>query len=164
MKKKLVLSKTHNHTETSLQDIVMPYLLEKTHHLIVPNVKLFWWESDIISVTRSGLIHELEIKCSRQDFLNDKNKRKWKVINSGNSKLIPNYYWYILPQQFVYSKEIPDFAGIVFVNSFNEVKEIKKPKLLHNCKIDDLKRDYLSRGLLYRHLKYRLMWNKDKLS
>lgn len=46
------------------------------HEWITPNAMLYAWESDLLTVTRDGLVCEVEIKISRQDLLNDLRKPK----------------------------------------------------------------------------------------
>ncbi|MBL7950680.1 MAG: hypothetical protein JNM62_03070 [Flavobacteriales bacterium] len=46
------------------------------HEWITPNALLYAWESDLLTVTRDGMVCEVEIKCSRTDLLNDLKKPK----------------------------------------------------------------------------------------
>ncbi len=46
------------------------------HEWITPNALLYAWESDLLTVTRDGFVCEVEIKCSRNDLLNDLKKPK----------------------------------------------------------------------------------------
>lgn len=46
------------------------------HEWITPNAMLYAWESDLLTVTRSSMVHEFEIKCTRADLLQDLKKPK----------------------------------------------------------------------------------------
>lgn len=50
-------------------------------HIVVPRVYWGWGlhhEADLISISRSGICTEIEIKVSAQDLRKDQDKRKWK--------------------------------------------------------------------------------------
>ena len=49
---------------------------EQHHEWITPNVFLYAWESDLVTVSPLGLVHEIEVKCSRSDLKNDLKKPK----------------------------------------------------------------------------------------
>ncbi len=46
------------------------------HEWVTPNALFYAWESDLLTVTKNGLVCEVEIKCSRADLLNDLKKPK----------------------------------------------------------------------------------------
>ena len=53
-------------------------------HLMIPNLYIFDWESDIFKQLKSGYTEEIEIKISIADFKADKNKvEKHKRIQTG---------------------------------------------------------------------------------
>ncbi len=78
--------------ERKAQDILYWYYYNKTikrknSYTIIPNIKLFGWEDDLIVVSKTGLITSIEIKNSRQDFLNEfKYKRKSYSTNRNKYK------------------------------------------------------------------------------
>lgn len=52
-----------------------------SHQLHCPNTTtVFPWEADLVSVTRSNLIHEFEIKISKSDFRADFKKVKHRLL------------------------------------------------------------------------------------
>ena len=61
-------------SERRIQDQLYRHLWQKGHHEISPNVYLYEWESDMVSLTKAGYLNEYEIKISRSDFLADKKK------------------------------------------------------------------------------------------
>jgi len=80
------------------------------HKLHGYGVKAFQnFESDFLSVAQSGLIHEIEIKMSRSDFLADfKKQNKHALIQYGE---LANYFWFAAPKGMLKQKDIPDYAG-----------------------------------------------------
>lgn len=69
--------------EYVIQDLIYKWLVG--HHInIIPNLYLYQWESDMISVTKSGYVHEYEIKISKKDFYADfLKKEKHQVLKDG---------------------------------------------------------------------------------
>lgn len=139
-----------NLKENDVQDILFNYLSNKRHKLIVPNTKLFYWESDLISVTNSNLIYEYEIKISRQDFLVDKRKKKFNIVGS-NTIYQPNYFYYVITGKFLKPKDLNQFSGLLYINKKFSVKTIRKPVILHRNKLTLKSREYLERGLMFRY-------------
>ncbi len=62
------------------------------HQWITPNVMLYAWESDLLSVSREGHVHEIEIKCSRSDLKQDLKKPKHGqgMLGQGTFLVKPN--------------------------------------------------------------------------
>lgn len=52
------------------------YAMGLRHEWITPNALLYAWESDLLTVTPGFQVCEIEIKCSRNDLLNDLHKPK----------------------------------------------------------------------------------------
>ena len=50
-------------------------------HIIVPNVSWGWnlnYEADLVVISKAHICSEIEIKITKADFDQDKNKAKWK--------------------------------------------------------------------------------------
>lgn len=133
------------------------FIKEKRHVLTVPNCKALYprGESDLISVTQAGRVHEFEIKTSEADFnreFRDK-ERKHEILEEGRNpegKCPPNYFWFVTPTTA--DVEIPEYAGHLTVCvSGCEVQ--KKAPTLHSGNITDRAREYLERGITVRHWK-----------
>lgn len=62
--------------EANIQNYLHRYFTGRLYE--IPNIYLFDWESDFISVTRAGYIHEYEIKISKSDFNNDAKSKAHK--------------------------------------------------------------------------------------
>lgn len=132
-------------------------------HIMIPNLYIFDWESDVFKQLKSGYTEEIEIKISLADFKADKNKvEKHKRIQTGvvRSALLkegtqavkrPNRFYYAVPEFMVEKIEVPEYAGLICV--FDDLRRHpsveKKAPLLHK---DKLKINYesLSRKLVYR--------------
>ena len=84
------------YTEREIQDWLCKYFMAKQRKVTIPNMYLYEWESDLISVTKSGYVHEYEIKVTKADYKNDfKNKiRRHESLRHGHRT--PDYnqqYW-----------------------------------------------------------------------
>jgi hypothetical protein len=128
----------------------------------VSNVFLFRdnWESDFFFVRRdNNYSTEIEIKCSRSDFFNDiKKTEKHSILQFGkynlnfrrydrSSKLYeniseerkwdyrPNKFFYCVPENLIKVEEIPNYAGLMYVNELG-VYTIKEAKFLHKEKLN----------------------------
>ena len=139
-------------TETEIQNIIWYHYINKSSLLIVPNSNVLGWESDLIVVTKSLIVHEFEIKTAYSDFQNDGSKDKFQHFErflkgerkytewskfgySYDTEVIqpPNYFWYVCPENLIHVLEITNpFYGLVYVPGFNV---IKKPVKLHNEKL-----------------------------
>jgi len=156
----------------------------------VPNVYLYSWESDFISVTRSGYIHEFEIKCSKADYHKDhKNKqekhcvlaRGYRELNFWEKKSIANNVPLFNQDKLTSDKkilknrpnyfwyvcppdiitEIPDYAGLMYIRGLNTV--IKKAPKLHNTKITDYQKLKLLASMYHRYWQMRYDLKRARL-
>lgn len=93
------------------------------HFPVMNNVNVFTWESDLLTVTKSGYVHEFEIKVSRADYRRDKKTKdiKYQVLDKGHftwdrtfyrlgeyikegveqKRSRPAYFWYATPPGLV---------------------------------------------------------------
>lgn len=137
-------------------------------YLMVPNVSWSWfpWETDLISITKAGYVHEYEIKCTHADFKSDFKKRKHitlkdaarKQIHENRLRRIPNYFWYVAPIKAI-PHCIPEYAGLMEVVSDRyglELQEIRKPKILHHNKLSIEAIRAIMRSLMFKY------WNVAK--
>lgn len=81
-------------TEAMVQELLATRAQQRKHELIVPNTGVaFGWESDLISVMKSGSVHEYEIKTSRADWLAELRKARAEVpadLGHGGHRRSPN--------------------------------------------------------------------------
>lgn len=161
-------------TERQVQDAVYIHCAIKNHELIVPNSCLLGWESDVISVNRTGFIAEFEIKVTRSDFRADAKKAHRHLLIDPVQKSAwtdrtfthprPNYFYYVVPTGLVTPDEVPDYAGLIYAEKrvedcalfYGMTQEIKPAKRLHKDKISDSQRHQLCRALTGRYWRQRL--------
>lgn len=149
-------------TETIVQKHLYRYLEKKNHNLISPNVmNIYPWECDMISLTTSNMVHEYEIKTSKQDFLNDCKKTKHKHFKNKKNKT-PSYFWYVCVGFEVDLKDIPEYAGLMYGiinprgNKIVFIEQKKAPRLNQvKLSINDCIRLY--RSIYFRFWKQKLI-------
>lgn len=104
------------------------------------------WESDFLTLTKSGYFYEGEVKISRSDFKADfKKETKHLILEDSfnnkmpeNSLLCPHYHFYAVPEGLIKADEIPEYSGLIYmVEYYPYYKWVKKPPLLHKVKYDD---------------------------
>ena len=145
---------------------------QQRYELIAPNVYPCWKlkEMDIMAIRKSGFVDEIEVKLSKPDFLADfkktvnidvepyfgavktynvtfEEKNKHECIEKGLNHC--NYFSFLMPEELVEKCEIPEYSGLY---TFNDrwVKEVKKPKKLHNRKISIELKYQIARKLAFR--------------
>ena len=139
----------------------LAYFLQytKKHNFITPNTTMmFPWECDLVGVTDSGFMHEYEIKRSKADFNNDKNKiRKHQLLeNQHHNAKIPNYFWYVTWNFKLEISDIPEYAGWMVMNDLGALAVMKKAPRLSKRKMDDYQKNKLYNALFYRY------WNERR--
>lgn len=133
------------------------FIKDKRHVLAVPNCKALYprGESDLISVTEAGLVHEFEIKTSQSDFDRDFRDKSFKheVLEEKapiEDKCTPNYFWFAMPRPLCENVEVPEYAGLICVGS-SGIEPLKKAPRRHRSHITDRARKYLERGATIRY-------------
>lgn len=154
-------------TETDIQNALFRDLEDKGHTLIVPNVKLWSWEADLISVTKAGYVYEYEIKCTRADFLRDQEKKRHKQLSNIQEKgrassyyQGPSRFFYVVPAGVVEKDEMPVYAGLLEMRKKPRGRRLyslsaSEAPRLHGNKIEEDRRRYLARGLMHRYWEVR---------
>lgn len=152
--------------EPIMQAVVMRWVMEERRHQIaVPNITtVYAWEADVLSVTRSLLTHEFEIKVSRSDYLKDKRKlRKHHYLASPDLRTssyrgvqrayTPNYFWYTTWGFDI--DDLPPYAGWLVVTrderwgTYSLTVKREAPRL-HLMKMGDKTRLKMSRWLSFK--------------
>jgi hypothetical protein len=149
--------------EKVIQDALHLDCSLKNHQIIVPNVNMRWGESDLLSVTRAGLIFDHEIKLSRSDYLADFRNKTYKhgiIFQKPKDFCIkcPNYFIYVCPTNLIKLAEIPVYAGLYYVKN-GLIEVIKKPPRLHSEKIKPAALKKLARSLMFRYWNLRTRTN-----
>jgi hypothetical protein len=101
-------------TEAHIQAVMMDYAMgQLNHQMVVPNSNQFFhWEADLLTVTKSRLVHEFEIKISLADYRRDAKKSKHYWVGQPGG-VGPSYFWYVT---FGFDIEPPDKAGWIRVD------------------------------------------------
>lgn len=106
------------------------------------------WESDYLSLTKSGYLYEGEVKISKSDFKADFKKKdkhtllqeSYNKIDGVEGKLRPHYFFYAVPENLITEDEVPEYAGLVYMTErFPYWKWVKQAPLLHKEKFTDEK-------------------------
>jgi hypothetical protein len=96
-------------------------------------------EFDVLSLNKSGFLTEFEVKISRSDFKADAKKKKWEKYQQRIPEQTPNYFNYVCPEGLIEAHEVPEYAGLIYVDNLGALKVIRKAKLLHSYKQDSMK-------------------------
>ncbi len=94
------------------------------------------WECDFFCMNRDGYAFEFEIKISRADFQNDFQKYKHILFKKPDKHglLLPNKFYYVVPEGMVTAEEIPKYAGLIYITGHANV--IKRAPFIHKAKRD----------------------------
>jgi len=159
--------------ERQVQEAVYVYCAIKNHEIIVPNSCVFGWESDVVSVNKTGFIAEFEIKVTRADFKADAKKERASLLVNPAQKTWfgkdvthprPNYFFYVVPSGLITAEEVPEYAGLIYAERhveghrlyYGTAREIKPAARMHRDKITDWQRKQLARALTGRYWRQRL--------
>lgn len=144
---------------------------ERRHIAVVPNINVFSWESDLVTVTETRLSHEFEIKISRSDWLSERRRvdadgltdpkaRRARTLASPMAKLSvhsniekPSYYWLVMPDGVDIDGEIPDYAGVMRLQWWSDrwwVNCERRAPRLHREKVCDRTLSWMMRGMALR--------------
>lgn len=178
-------------TEASIQDLLYWWTLRKGHRWQVPNAYLYTWESDFLTVTRKGFIHEFEIKVTRSDFKADAQKiTKHDIVSTGSRALTeqeqfglcysdrnldritgerPNYFWYVCPENMITVPELPPYAGLITVaqstySGFNQITDVvKSAPRMHKETITMKQIGTILNCIYYRYWRFRRTLSETEL-
>jgi hypothetical protein len=96
-------------------------------NLIVPNVSwglFFGNEADLLIVSHSGYVTEVELKISKSDIKKDLTKSS----KAHNSKLV-KYFYYAVPYFLKDCEHLPLDCGLLAVDGIGRVHTIRPPRL-----------------------------------
>ena len=147
-------------TEAKMQLILNQYLFKLRHKYITPNACLYFWESDLISVSPGGYIREYEIKLSKSDY-----KQDFKKLNKHQNHLKRrtsslSQFWYAIHGFLLRPDEVPIYAGLLRVCEGNYVDIIKPAPRLSRQKISETERAELHKIIYARY--WNLRAREDK--
>lgn len=109
-------------------------------HLAIARFKRHWFfETDVLAVSKSLVTTEYEIKVTRADFLKETQKEGKYGFLSGQRaprKGIPHRFFYAVPEGLISPDEIPGYAGLIYVSESGKLTQIRKPAWIHRQKPD----------------------------
>lgn len=113
-----------------VQKAICKHLILSGHESVCENIAAGFNEMDVCSITKNGMLYEIEVKVSRSDFHADKKKEKWRwlALKPENG---PNYFYYACPEGMIKEAEVPAFAGLLYVDATGAVTVMKRPRRLH---------------------------------
>lgn len=108
-------------------------------------------EIDFLTVTSSNYAIEYEIKVSRSDFFADFKKKKHRQMARGKGGKISKFY-YVCPLDMIKEKEVPSYAGLIYVDKYGQLITVKKAPRLVSDKLthDEITKIY--RSIMFRWL------------
>lgn len=153
--------------------------LNRKHNLLCPNIFLYNWESDFVSITKAGYANEYEIKVSKSDFKVDRinkvekfqilengfleTKTDWEKKKFGDKRVYqrPSMFWYVCPENLIDISEIPEYTGLIHVKEsgsyYRRLITVKKPKKLGKEKISEELQKKILISIYYRYWNLRPM-------
>ncbi len=126
-------------TEKRIQLALVKNFSSRTY--IFTNTYFFKNESDVLTFTAAGMCYEYEVKITKSDFSADFKKLRHKVMtrlltNPSGRPNVANRFYYVCPSNIIPLSSCPDYAGLIYVDEYGRLKEIKKAPLLHKEKHD----------------------------
>lgn len=89
-------------TSAEILKAIVRHRFPPQRYAVCPNVTCVCdGESDLVAVTESGYVHEVEIKVSVSDLRRDHKKYRWRVVPERLRKQV-NYYWLAVPEPMTY--------------------------------------------------------------
>jgi len=118
-------------TTKDIQKAIGKMQVLKFHTPVCENVKYLIgdFELDVVSISKSGMLYEFEVKISRSDFMADKKKRK-HIFYTERPDRSPNYFSYACPKDLIKPSEIGSGVGLYYIDG-EDVIEIQSPKRRH---------------------------------
>lgn len=129
--------KNEKQTEKSMLKAIHNYF-SSTYKYCIKNSFIFNhnWESDYFCINREGYSFEVEVKISKSDFKNDIKKEKHGLfVDNPKKKLVPNKFYYALPDGLIDEEEIPKYAGLIIVKGSHATIKKRAP-FIHKNKYD----------------------------
>lgn len=138
---------------------------ERRFYNIVPNVKIYEWESDLLFLDHRNFCFEFEIKTTAKDFKADfKKTEKHATLADSEKQFKPNCFYYLLPVGAAGkdNENLPKWAGLYewFVTEIDGVMvldikhKIAAPKLHENA-MDIYQQNKLLRTVYFKYWKQR---------
>lgn len=126
----------------SIQEAVQKFLYDTSHIYQALNYgRTGYFEADILAVTKSMMVTEVEVKISRSDFKADfkKTHKHYRMQNPRNENGIatPNRFYYACPIGLIEESEVPAYAGLMWVDILGNVTLVKSAPRIHKDKASE---------------------------
>ena len=108
------------HTEDSIAYAVANHVFPWLRYVVVPNVSwgLLPHEADLVALSGSDWLSEVEIKVTKGDFLADREKWKHQLAKTNGQPEVISSFYYAMPSS-VWEKckpeDLPQGAGLILV-------------------------------------------------
>lgn len=122
-----------------IQEHLQKWLYEKSNIYQALNFsKAGLYESDVLAITKSLMITEIEVKISRSDFKADfkKTHKHYRMQNpiTDGWRWTPNKFYFACPVGLINDSDVPTYAGLIWVDSLGNIEVVKEAKRLHRIK------------------------------
>lgn len=115
-------------TEQSIQRLL--FLRHRSAQFVLPNyTPPGWYECDLFVLSAAGYSIEYEIKLTKSDFMAEKKKRLKHEHLSYRDAGVPTRFFYVVPDGLVLIREVPDYAGLVYIDRGSMVFVRPAPRL-----------------------------------
>lgn len=123
-----------------IQKSVQRWLYDCNHHYQALNyARSGYFEADVLGVTLYRMVTEIEVKISLSDYKADFKKvaKHERLLYGKHSDIrpIPNLFLYACPDGLI--KEVPEYAGLLWINELGSVMVVKSAPKLHREKATD---------------------------
>lgn len=141
-------------TEADMQNIVAATVQQARDLALVPNCGALGHEADLLRITEKRVVHEIEIKITRPDFLAD--RKKPKLFKLGHVDIyarlghLPHFFWYAVLAGVTGAEDLPEHAGLIVVEG-SAAKVVRQAKRIHKEPLGDCVFEYALRGQRLRY-------------
>lgn len=124
------------------------------------NTQALWQEADFVAVSRAFKITECEVKISRSDYFKDfkKEVKHLRMVSNHSKASMPsqwcvNYFYFAVPAGLVGCHEVPEYAGLLWIDEHGRTQVMKSAPMLHKTKTTEAVIIKLLRSIMYKYFK-----------
>lgn len=147
-----------NKTCPQIQRALFRFYDKKNFPYMCTNTQALNQEADFVAVSRTGFITECEIKISRGDYFKDfkKEYKHPRMVSNFNKSTEPglycvNYFYFAVTDNLVQPEEVPEYAGLLWIDGSGKTHVMKQAPLLHRSKVTDSVIIKLLRSMMYKY-------------
>lgn len=125
-----------------IQKAVQEWLYDTSHIYQALNYgRTGYFEADILAITKSMMVTEVEVKISKSDFKADfkKTHKHYRLQNPIHDywRCTPNKFYYACPYGLIKESEVPSYAGLIWVFNSGDIEIIKPAPIIHKGKASE---------------------------